>query len=155
MSTVCTTEAVPANKIMIETMPQPTLIHVSAVVLRNSHDELLTVRKNGTARFMLPGGKPEPGEDPKETAVRECQEELGAHLVPENLRLLGTFRAPAANERGSEVEATVFTYPGVFDVAPSAEIAELRWMPLDQKLPHDLAPLLEYRVIPLVTQSSQ
>jgi len=47
------------------------VIRVSAVVLRNAAGEVLTVRKRNTSRFMLPGGKPDPGETPAETAVRE------------------------------------------------------------------------------------
>ncbi|MDQ4110455.1 MAG: NUDIX domain-containing protein, partial [Actinomycetota bacterium] len=38
---------------------------------------MLTVRKNGTTKFMLPGGKLEPGESAAEAAVREVAEELG------------------------------------------------------------------------------
>lgn len=64
-------------------------IAVSAVVLRDPASRLLTLRKRGTSRFMLPGGKPEPGESPAEAAVRECREELGIQLKTGELRLLG------------------------------------------------------------------
>ena len=49
-------------------------IIVSALVIRNSLGEVLTVRKRGTTGFMLPGGKPEPGETAEETARREAAE---------------------------------------------------------------------------------
>ncbi|MGW0228519.1 NUDIX domain-containing protein [Actinopolymorpha singaporensis] len=38
---------------------------------------------------VLPGGRPEPGETPPQTAVREVYEETGWHLDPESLVPLG------------------------------------------------------------------
>ncbi|MGP9650592.1 NUDIX domain-containing protein [Glutamicibacter sp. AOP38-B1-38] len=40
--------------------------------------QVLAVRKRGTATFMVPGGKPEPGESPLDAGVREVSEELGS-----------------------------------------------------------------------------
>lgn len=129
-------------------MDRPQII-VSAVVIRDPHGRLLTVRKRGTERFMFPGGKPEPGESPLQTAVREAAEEVGLHLAPERLRFLGVFTAPAANEEGCDIVASVFEHPYVGAEAPSREIAELRWTDLSAgPLPEDLAPLLRQAVIP-------
>ncbi|WP_203858634.1 TIGR00730 family Rossman fold protein [Plantactinospora mayteni] len=126
-------------------------VRVCAVVLRDASGSILTVRKQGTERFMLPGGKPEPGESRRETAVRECAEELGVLLDPAALREVGVFRAPAANEAGVEIEATVFEYPTVQVGSPASEIAELRWLAVsEQPLPADLAPLLSERVLPAI-----
>lgn len=127
-------------------------IRVSAVVIRNTDGEVLTVRKSGTDRFMLPGGKPEPGETPVQTAVRECAEELSVELWPEDLRQLGTFHAEAANEPGRLVTGEIFLHdavPAAVDAAPAAEIAELRWLcPAAEPMPEDLAPLLAHEVLP-------
>ena len=119
------------------------VIRVSAVVLRDDAGLILTVRKRGTTRFMLPGGKPEPGESALDTAVRECAEEVGIALDPHAMRELGTFRASAANEAGFDVEAAVFEYPSpVRSPHAAAEIEELRWLDATaQPLPSDLAPL--------------
>lgn len=129
-------------------MTDPTVIRVSAVVLRRASGEVLTVRKRGTHRFMLPGGKPEPGESPARTAVREAFEEVGAVLDESRLRELGTFRAAAANEAGHEVVGTVFEHPAVTVTAPAGEIEELRWLDPAAALPDDLAPLLAGHVLP-------
>lgn len=127
------------------------LIRVSAVVLRDDAGRVLTVRKRGTARFMLPGGKPEADEGPRQTAVRECAEELGVRLDPDALADVGVFRAPAANEDSYEVEAAVFTHPAVAVTDPAAEIEELRWLdPAQRPLPDDLAPLLATCVVPAI-----
>jgi 8-oxo-dGTP pyrophosphatase MutT (NUDIX family) len=127
-------------------------IHVSAVVFRDSQDKVLTVRKRGTEKFMFPGGKPEPGESPVATAVREVQEELGIDLEGAQLTQLGVFEAPAANEAEHTVVATVFSYDG--DIAPNAaaEIAELSWVSPHQPAV-ELAPLLADYVFPALKSS--
>ncbi|MFW0797067.1 NUDIX domain-containing protein [Gordonia sp. CPCC 205515] len=118
-------------------------IVVSGVVVRNRAGDLLTVRKRGTERFMLPGGKPEPGESAIETAVRECAEEVGLRVDANGLRHLGTYRTAAANEPGHALVASVFALgEPVEAVSAAAEIAEVRWLDLSAPLPGDLAPLL-------------
>ncbi|MDY6809731.1 MAG: NUDIX domain-containing protein [Actinomycetota bacterium] len=128
----------------------PPIIVVSGVVIRDHHGRLLTVRKRGTSRFMLPGGKPESSESAVEAAARECAEEVGLVIPVERLTELGRFRSAAANESGFEIDATVFGYDDVVDdLMPSAEIAEIRWLDVELRpLPADLAPLLVHHVIP-------
>lgn len=127
------------------------LIIVSAVCVFSPDGRLLTVRKRGTDRFMHPGGKPEAGETPAEAASRELAEEVGIVVAPERLEPMGFWVARAANEAATDIEATVFTAPGTHDpseIRASAEIAELRWLDLEDELPADLAPLLTDHVIP-------
>lgn len=133
-------------------------IRVAAVVLVDSKQRVLTVRKSGTSRFMQPGGKPEPGEGGAATAVREVREEIGLELAPESLRPMGTFSASAANEPDHTVECENFLVElGPDDdhllqtLQPAAEIAELRWVPLkDIAADEHLAPLLSDAVAPAV-----
>ena len=63
---------------------QPPIV-VTGVVVQDDAGRVLTVRKRGTQRFMLPGGKLEDGETFAQTASREVEEELGRELgdVPE------------------------------------------------------------------------
>lgn len=126
------------------------LIRVCAVVFRDADGRVLAVRKRGTSRFMLPGGKPEPGEAPLDTAVREVREEIGALIDASSLTPLGTFLAPAANEAGRDVEGKIFTCEGPISPQPAAEIEEIAWVdprdPADAGV--DLAPLLEKKVFP-------
>src|SRR5690606_22510381 len=67
------------------------IIRVSAVVMRDPEGRILNVRKRGTAKLMLPGGKPHPGEDARDTAIREFEEELGVALSSVQLRSVGVF----------------------------------------------------------------
>jgi uncharacterized protein (TIGR00730 family) len=122
------------------------VIHVTAVALRDPDDRVLTVRKRGTGRFMLPGGKPEVGETDRQAAVRECAEELGVELRTEDLRLVGVFRAEAANEPGYDCEETLFIYPDPVAASPHAEIEEVRWLDMTQRLPEDTSPLLRHNL---------
>lgn len=121
--------------------PPGRVISVSAVVLTRSDGAVATVRKRGTDRFMLPGGKWEPGESPAECAVREIHEELGVTLESGALTALGRFETATANEPGFRLVSEVFLVDLDDDgdePVPRAEIAELRWV-----LPSTVAGLPE------------
>ncbi|PRB15926.1 NUDIX domain-containing protein [Microbacterium sp. MYb62] len=125
-------------------------IHVSAAVIIDDDDRVLVVRKQGTTRFMQPGGKPEAGESAAQTLIRELHEELGLLLDESDLRPLGTFVAEAANEPGHRVVAAAFAAsvdPGAVTV--QAELAELRWITRADVSTLPLAPLSLEHLLPL------
>ncbi|WP_110205520.1 NUDIX hydrolase [Nocardioides daejeonensis] len=124
-------------------MNAPTIV-VSAVAFVRA-GQVLTVRKRGTERFMLVGGKPELGESAADAAIRETREEVGLEIS--GLRLLGVFESDAANEPGHLLRSTVYTAALPGEPAPAAEIAELRWVPLDSTDPL-LAPMLRDHALP-------
>lgn len=125
-------------------------IHVSAAVIVDDEGRVLVVRKHGTTRFMQPGGKPEPGETPAQTLIRELQEELGLELLETQLRPLGRFVSAAANEPGHRVVADAFA--ASIDSAGlrvQAELAELRWITPAEAETLPLAPLSVEHLLPL------
>lgn len=125
------------------------LITVSAIAFVRDDGRVLTVRKRGTRGYMLPGGKPEAGERPVETAVREVREELGIVIAPAQLEPLGAFDSRAANEAGHALRATVFVTRTPVDPVVQAEIDDLRWV--DPAVSHeDQAPLNTELVFPLL-----
>ena len=122
---------------------------VSAVVLRDEQGRILVVRKRGTTRYMLPGGKIETGETPTQAAIRELHEEVGAVLDTEQLHFLGDWITAAANEPNHSVHGYIFEHPLIEGLAVRAEIEDLLWLhPDDMAQRNDLAPLLTERVLP-------
>lgn len=127
------------------------MIRVAGVVLRRADGDVLTVRKRSTSMFMFPGGKPEAGETPLETAMREVREELGLLLAPGDLRKIGEWHTDAANEPGHRLHSHVFVAAPVLTETPvpAAEITELRWQPVAEvEDVADLAPLARWFAIP-------
>ena len=129
------------------------LLHIAAACLLDEQGRLLLVRKRGTHRFMLPGGKAEAGETPLQTVRRELAEELLLQLDESALTLLGQFNEAAANEPDTRVQATVFRAALRQPVSAAAELEELRWLRADEPRGEDLAPLLRKHVLPYLWPS--
>ncbi len=125
------------------------LIHIAAALLVRDDGMTLVVRKRGTTAFMQPGGKLEPGEAPEVALRRELCEELRFAQPPAaDPAYLGRFTAPAANELDALVVAEVYVLHVRGNVAPQAEIEELRW--IDPAAPGDirLAVLTRDEILP-------
>jgi len=120
-------------------MTQP-IIDIVTAVIRDADGRMLVVRKRGTAIFMKPGGKREPGEDDLTALARELDEELGCRLV--EAELLGRFEAPAANEAGFTVKAATYLATVEGDIAVRAEIEEMAWIDITSPGDIRLAPLM-------------
>jgi 8-oxo-dGTP diphosphatase len=124
-------------------------IQIAAALLTDAHGRLLLVRKSGTAWFMQPGGKIEPGEQPFDALRRELLEELRLTLTLEAPHSCGSFCAPAANEPGFTVEATLFALSLDGEPRPAAEIAEIAWLEPGRPITIPLAPLTRDHALPL------
>ncbi len=139
------------------------VVNVCAVAIRNRDGLVLTVRKQGSDGFMMPGGKPEPGETPLQTACREVSEEIGLTPNPARMHHLGLLEAAALNEAGFTVRAETFEYAPTDEqheqlvtLVPQAEIAELRWVNPAMSSPSDSAaqaPLNTEQIFPLLART--
>ena len=124
------------------------VVQVSAAVVTDEDGRALVVRKHGASVFQQPGGKPDPGETPAQTVLREMAEELGVHAQESDLEPLGRFTADAANEPGHRVVADAFALRIRHDQASAAaEIAELRWITAAEVDEVPLAPLSRTHLI--------
>lgn len=77
--------------------------------------------------FLTLGGKIEDGESDIECLHREVMEEAGCGLLPESVKFLKEFEAPAHNK--DDVVVNIRLYSGDFDGTPipSSEVVELRY----------------------------
>lgn len=136
-------------------MSEPKTIHIAAAIMKDGKGRLLLVRKRGTAYFMQPGGKIEPGESAQSALIRELKEELNLELSPEELTLLGEFTDIAANERGHLLHACMFsTERCIQEVRPAAEIEEILWLSPSDISSKQLAPLTANKIVPYIWPSS-
>lgn len=124
-------------------------ITVAAAIILNAQQELLLVRKKNTTCFMQVGGKLEVNEAPDVTILREIKEEIGSDATIESF--LGRFETQTANEPDHQLVSYVYHVTLAQDPNIAAEIAEMKWIKLDDQQTH-IAPLTQEVVIPWVKQ---
>lgn len=103
------------------------VLRIAAAVIVDDAGRMLLVRKRGTAAWMQPGGKLEPGESGAECLARELREELAIVVAPSALEWVGRFAAVAANEPGHTVDCDVYRAPLPHSVRVQAELEEAAW----------------------------
>lgn len=135
------------------TTPHPSdkYFYLAAAIITDASDRLLVVRKQNTHKFMLPGGKIEAGETPREALLRELEEEIALKIEASLPIFIQEYEAPAANEPDYLIKSNLFRVKldEILTIHPEAEIAEIRWVEKDQTEGIDFAPLIESFVIPL------
>lgn len=124
-------------------------IRIVAALVCDHLGRVLLVRKRGTQAFMQPGGKLEVSESHLVALQRELNEELNCSIEPASTRFLGTFTAPAANEKGYFVEAVVYSVNLTGRAHCGAEIDEIVWLCPEPPHAVELAPLTRDNILPL------
>jgi 8-oxo-dGTP pyrophosphatase MutT (NUDIX family) len=126
-----------------------------ALILREAADglEILFIRRAEhpqdpwSGQMAFPGGRAEPGEDLKDTAIRETAEEIGVDLEA-GADCLGVLDEVQAMARMRPVSLTilpfVFRLRGPVEPAPGPEVRSLHWLPLDGLLSAERRSVMEY-----------
>jgi 8-oxo-dGTP diphosphatase len=123
---------------------------VAAAVIIERDRVLLTQRKPGThlaGLWEFPGGKIEPGEDPRDALVRELREEVGV-----DVRVGAIFEVTFHRYDANSVLLLFFeaTRPPGSPEPRALDVADVRWAALDELSeeafpPADLAVLTKVR----------
>lgn len=133
------------------TEPAPQRIRIVAALVEDELGHVLLVRKKGTRAFMQPGGKLRDSESHLDALERELREELSCSVQPGSPTFLGTFTAPAANEKGCLVEAALYRVKLVGTIRAASEIEEMIWLDPGKPSGIELAPLTSRCALPLAT----
>ena len=102
-----------------ETPPAGLLSSARAIVLRG--DEVLVVTDRTPSTHITPGGRIEPGEEPREAVVREAGEETGWEVAP--LRQIGVLHLRHLQPRS---DGYPYAYPDFFQAVFVAKAVRFR-----------------------------
>ena len=103
----------------------------ATLVFVTRDDRILLINKKtglGKGKVNGPGGKVEPGETPRECAVRECQEELG--ITVSNLQYCGQHRFQFVD--GYSIHVWVYRTEHFTGVPTESEEACPLWVAVDE-----------------------
>ncbi|MGI8315557.1 8-oxo-dGTP diphosphatase [Halobacillus mangrovi] len=112
---------------------------VSNCILR-VNDHVLLLKKPRRGWYVAPGGKMEAGENIKDSAIREFQEETG--LFIENPELRGSFTFVMREGQQTKQEWMMFTFYSTSysgDLLEVSEEGELEWVPVEEVLTKPMA----------------
>jgi 8-oxo-dGTP diphosphatase len=129
------------------------ILKIGLAVLKGGR--LLLVRKRGTACYILPGGKPEQGEDDLTALGREIEEELGCRVDLTCVRFVGDFRDRAAGHTDVDVVVKLYAGPLIGEPTPQSEIEQLLWFSPRSRKKAELAQSLSNSIVPHLIQSGE
>jgi 8-oxo-dGTP diphosphatase len=126
------------------------MAHITKIGLVDVVDDaLLVVLKDGGSTYILPGGKPEKGEDAEQALRREVDEELSCGI--RRLKHLVNIRAVAADQPDDTVEVQCYTGTLNAEPAKANEIAEIRRVSIHEP-DVALAPSIVDGLLPLLRE---
>jgi len=97
--------------------------------------KVLGALSQGKTTYYFPGGKREGNESDSACLIREIKEELSVDLLPETIRFMGVFEAPA-DGRSPEILVRMRCYFADYSgtLHPASEIDSYQWLSYADKL---------------------
>ncbi|MEZ5996074.1 MAG: NUDIX domain-containing protein [Hyphomonadaceae bacterium] len=124
------------------------------VIVSDGH-RLLVVRKKDGRSFILPGGKPEAGENDLQTIAREIDEELGCAVEPRSVSYLATFTDTAADMVATEITLRVYSAKLIGEPEARSEIDTLAWFDAWRDSTDELAPSIRNQILPYLIKHKE
>lgn len=131
----------------IQKIPQREIFKIGLAVMDGTR--VLLVKKKGGFLYILPGGKPEQGEQDIDTLHREIQEELGCSIMARSLKYVGSFEDAAADMKDTTVVVKLYKGRLKGEPSPQSEIETLKWVG-DGDDDSLLAPSLRNQILPFL-----
>ena len=130
---------------LAEMWVDPERQRLSSLCYLERQGELLLLQRNKepfSGFWTVPGGKLEPGEDPRETIIREIREETGLTLTNPRLQMINSETGSDRNYnwlvfifRGTEFNGTLQECDeGVLSWLPRPQVADLKIPDVDRQL---------------------
>lgn len=124
------------------------MLKIGAVIVKN-HKLLVVRKRKNPSHYIIPGGKPEAGESPRQAIIRELREELSVEV--DALSFIGRYATTAIFE---DAALTVQIYEADVsgDPTPGAEIDDFQWIGADyEEQGFRVGSVLSDFVIPYLT----
>jgi 8-oxo-dGTP pyrophosphatase MutT (NUDIX family) len=119
----------------VSTLPEPATVRAAggAVWRRGAGGQLETalVHRPKYDDWSLPKGKPDAGEHPLQTAVREVVEETGLSVVAGRRSVRTRYEVGLRDGRMAPKEVEYWLMQGTGEFVPNDEVDQLRWLGLD------------------------
>ena len=105
------------------------IIHKSAGIIIKDKKLLVVESKNIPNYYIAPGGKFLKNESPKNTLIRELQEELDIKIYQNDLSFFGDYSAIASGTDDQTVKMKVFLVrKWIGDIKPTNEVINIEWI---------------------------
>jgi 8-oxo-dGTP diphosphatase len=114
-------------------------------------NRLLVQEEEDHDLYLMPGGRPEAGESPEATLVREIKEELGVDLLTETLRFIGSFEDKAAGPVDARIHMELYTGDFRGELRPCSEVKRLVWFAASDDW-NKLAPITRNKILPALME---
>jgi ADP-ribose pyrophosphatase YjhB (NUDIX family) len=133
---------------------EPGLQRISSLCYLETEGKLLMLQRNKEpfrGFWTAPGGKLEPGENPRQTIIREIREETGLTLIEPCLQMINSETGP-----GPDYNWLVFIFRAEKFSGSLRECNEglLKWIPR-QKISDTKIPDVDRQLLPLVFDHKQ